>query len=164
MNVLSSYSSHLKAFGTGIVLALLALGGYLYFQPASGSDFPTVTVYKSPSCQCCTKWVSHLEDNGFSVDVSSRLNMKPVKRQMGVPSSLGACHTAVVGNYVVEGHVPAREVKRLLKKKPSVRGLAVPGMPIGSPGMEQGNRIEPYDVVAFTAAGDTAVFAEYGRR
>lgn len=160
----SSYQSHFKAFGSGIVLALAVLGGYLYFQPASGSDFPTVTVYKSPSCQCCSEWVSHLRDNGFSVEISSQLSMQPVKRKVGVPSPLTSCHTAVVGDYVVEGHVPADDVKRLLKKKPTVRGLAVPGMPIGSPGMEQGGRVEPYEVLAFDPSGETTVFAEYGGR
>lgn len=157
-----SSRSYFKAFGAGIVLALVVLGGYLYFQPAGGSDFPTVTVYKSPSCQCCSKWVTHLRDNGFSVEISSQLSMQPVKRKMGVPSDLSACHTAVVGNYVVEGHVPAGEVKRLLKKKPNVRGLAVPGMPAGSPGMEQGGYVEPYDVLAFNPSGETSVFAQYG--
>lgn len=164
MASLSSYRSHLKAFGTGAVLALVVLAGYLYFQPSESSAFPSVTVYKRPSCQCCNAWVTHLRESGFEVDVESQLNMGPVKRQMGVPSSLSACHTAVVGDYVVEGHVPARDVKRLLRTKPSVRGLAVPGMPIGSPGMEQGNRVEPYEVVSFGPQGKRSVFAEYGRQ
>lgn len=164
MNWLSTYSNHLKAFGAGMLLAAVGLAGYVYLQPSANADLPTVTVYKSPSCQCCSEWVSHLRRKGFEVEISSRLSMGPVKREMGVPSSLASCHTAVVGDYVVEGHVPAREVKRLLEKKPQVQGLTVPGMPIGSPGMEQGGRVEPYDVLAFTPSGDTAVFAKYGRR
>lgn len=165
MGFFSSYQSHLKAFGVGVVLALAGLGGYLYFGPSASADLPTVTVYKSPTCNCCSKWVSHMREQGFPIEVESRVNVGPVKRQVGVPSSLAACHTAVVGGkYVVEGHVPAREVKRLLRETPDVRGLSVPGMPIGSPGMERGDRVEPYEVLAFTPSGDTTVFAQYGRR
>ncbi len=154
--------SHLKSFGVGVILAALGLGGYLYF--GQSADLPTVTVYKSPTCNCCADWVAHMREQGFPVEITSRFNVKPVKRQVGVPSSLAACHTAVVDNYVVEGHVPAQEVKKLLRKKPDVRGLSVPGMPVGSPGMERGNRVEPYEVLAFTPAGDTTVFARYGQR
>lgn len=160
----SSYQSHLKAFGVGIVLALLGVGGYYYFGPAASSSLPTVTVYKSPSCNCCNKWVSHMREQGFQVKIESRFNVSPVKKQVGLPSSLAACHTATVGNYVVEGHVPAEDVKALLREKPDVRGLSVPGMPVGSPGMERGDRVEPYEVLTFTPAGDTTVFARYGPR
>ena len=156
--------SHLKAFGVGIVLAVLGIGGYFYFSPMASANLPTVTVYKSPSCNCCNKWVTHMREQGFQVEIKSRFDVQPVKKQVGLPSSLAACHTAVVDNYVVEGHVPAEDVKRLLRNKPDVRGLSVPGMPVGSPGMERGNRVEPYEVVSFTPAGDTSVFARYGQR
>ena len=162
-SVLSQWS-HLKAFGVGIVLAVLGVGGYVYFGPLASADLPTVTVYKSPSCNCCAEWVTHMREQGFPVEIQSRFNVKPVKRKVGVPSSLAACHTAVVNNYVVEGHVPAKDVKQLLHENPKVRGLSVPGMPVGSPGMERGNRVEPYEVLTFTPAGDTTVFARYGRR
>lgn len=152
----------MKAFGVGIVLAVLGVGAY--YQFGASADLPPVTVYKSPSCNCCAKWISHMREQGFPVEIKSRFNVKPVKKKVGVPSSLAACHTAVVGNYVVEGHVPAQEVKQLLREKPKVRGLSVPGMPVGSPGMERGNRVEPYEVVTFTPAGDTSVFARYGQR
>ncbi|PSQ64345.1 MAG: CopG family transcriptional regulator [Bacteroidetes bacterium QH_2_64_74] len=145
MSSFPSRSSHLKAFGIGMVLALLGVGAY--FQFWSSPDLPTVTVYKSPSCNCCGEWVTHMKEQGFPVEVSS----------------LAACHTAVVDNYVVEGHVPAQDVKQLLRETPDVRGLSVPGMPVGSPGMERGDRVEPYEVVTFTPAGDTTVFAQYGR-
>lgn len=105
-----------------------------------------------------------MRDNGFSVEVSSELDLESIKERAGLPSSLRACHTATVGNYVVEGHVPASDVKKLLRQKPDVRGLAVPGMPVGSPGMEQGGRVEPYEVLTYTSDGDTSVFAEYGQR
>ena len=162
-SVLSQWS-HLKAFGVGIVLAVLGIGGYVYFGPLASADLPTVTVYKSPSCNCCAEWVTHMREQGFPVEIQSRFNVKPVKRKVGVPSSLAACHTAVVNNYVVEGHVPAKDVKQLLRENPKMRGLSVPGMPVGSPGMERGNRVEPYKVLTFTPAGDTTVFARYGRR
>lgn len=156
-----SVSNHLKAFGAGLVLAVLGLG--LYLQFGTGASYPAVTVYKSPTCNCCSDWVTHLKDNGFEVNVKSRLRVGPVKQQLGVPKALASCHTATVGGYVVEGHVPATDMKRLLQEKPEVRGVSVPGMPVGSPGMERGNRVEPYDVVTFTAAGDTSVFAQYGQ-
>jgi len=156
-------TSHLKAFGIGIVLAGLGIGAYLQFGASGPEAGTTVTVYKSPTCQCCDKWITHLRENGFSVDVESQMNVRPVKRQLGVPNGLEACHTATVGGYVVEGHVPAQEVKRLLDDRPDVRGLSVPGMPIGSPGMERGNRVDPYEVLAFTTEGDTSTFARYGQ-
>ena len=159
----ASYQTHLKAFGIGIVLAALGVGAYLQFGASASGDLPTVTVYKSPSCQCCSEWVAHMKDEGFEVEVQSKLRMRPVKKQVGLPSSLAACHTSVVGNYVVEGHVPAQEVKQLLREQPDVRGLSVPGMPVGSPGMERGNRVEPYEVVTFTPSGETTVFAQYGQ-
>ena len=161
MSSFPSRSSHLKAFGIGMVLALLGVGAY--FQFWSSPDLPTVTVYKSPSCNCCGEWVTHMKEQGFPVEVESRFDVKPVKKQVGLPSSLAACHTAVVDSYVVEGHVPAQDVKQLLRETPDVRGLSVPGMPVGSPGMERGDRVEPYEVVTFTPSGDTTVFAQYGR-
>lgn len=98
------------------------------------------------------------------MDVESQVNVTPTRKRLGVPAALAACHTAVVGEYVVEGHVPAQDVKRLLRKDLDVAGLSVPGMPVGSPGMERGDRVEPYEVLAFTPAGDTTVFARYGPR
>ena len=159
----ASYQTHVKAFGIGVLLAALGVGAYLQFGPSASADLPTVTVYKSPSCQCCSEWVSHMKEQGFQVEVESKLRLKPVKKQVGLPSSLAACHTSVVGNYVVEGHVPAQDVKKLLRDGPEVRGLSVPGMPVGSPGMEQGGRVEPYEVVTFTPSGETSVFSRYGQ-
>lgn len=155
-----SYRTYAAAFGLGIVIAVVGIGAYL--QWGTAPNLPAVTVYKSPTCGCCGDWVTHLRDNGFPVEVKARSNLRPVKQQVGVPKGLGACHTAVVGNYVVEGHVPADEVKRLLREKPDLRGISVPGMPVGSPGMERGNRVEPYDVIGFTTTGDTTVVANYG--
>jgi hypothetical protein len=126
---------------------------------------PAMTIYKSASCGCCKLWVDHARAAGFTVREVNTENLSSVKREMGIPSRLASCHTVVVGSYVVEGHVPAEDVKKLLRDRPAgVRGLAVPGMPIGSPGMEQGpaSGYERYDVLAFTAAGATSVFAKHG--
>jgi len=118
----------------------------------------TMTVYKSPSCGCCAKWVAHAKAAGFAVTVKDTDDMDAVKREIGVPSALQSCHTALVGGYVIEGHVPADVVRRLLAEKPKGIGLAVPGMPVGSPGME-GSPKERYDVVLFERTGATKVFA-----
>lgn len=120
-----------------------------------------VVMYKNPNCQCCTKWAAHLEEAGFTVTENPTGELAAVKSDYGVPYNLASCHTAVIDGYVVEGHVPVKEVKRLLDERPDAIGLAVPGMPIGSPGMEQGNRTEPYDVVLFDEDGNRDTFASY---
>jgi hypothetical protein len=138
-----------------LLIAILAWAG----APLPAAAGPEVTVYKSPGCGCCGKWVDHLKAGGFSVTVHDVQNVEPLKQRLGVPRNLGSCHTATVGGYVIEGHVPAADIRRLLAEKPRVKGLAVPGMPVGSPGMEQGNAKEPYDVVSFDESGRTAVYA-----
>lgn len=157
----------LKAFGLGAVLAVAGLFLYAQLQasPArvAAGDLPVVTVYKSPTCGCCSKWVDHLRANGFEVKTTDMPDVQPMKQRFGVPADLASCHTAVVGGYVIEGHVPAEDVKRLLAERPDVTGLAVPGMPIGSPGMEvEGRAPQPYDVIAFTKQGKRTVFASHG--
>jgi len=123
-------------------------------------DSMTVTVYKSPTCGCCSAWVDHLRASGFQVVAIDTDDVDAVKRQHGVRADHASCHTALVGGYVLEGHVPAADVRRLLAERPAVTGLAVPGMPQGSPGMETGMK-DPYDVVAFTRDGATSVFARH---
>ena len=162
MSFFPSLSSHAKAFGIGVVLALLGLGVYVQWGPGASADLPPITVYKSPTCGCCSDWVTHLRDNGFSVDVKEEVNMQPIKRRGKVPKQLASCHTATIAGYVVEGHVPAEQIERLLRQKPSLHGISVPGMPVGSPGMERGDYVEPYSVVGFTTSGDTTVVAQYG--
>ncbi|PLY15792.1 MAG: CopG family transcriptional regulator [Sedimenticola sp.] len=137
-------------------LALIVGGILINQQPSRAAD---IVVYKSPTCGCCKSWIEHLEANGFSVETHDRTNMSPVKAEFGVPTDLQSCHTAKVGDYVIEGHVPADLITRLLEEKPKVMGLAVPGMPMGSPGME-GNRKDPYDVVTFQANGSSRVYAK----
>jgi len=134
-------------------------------QQQQRAALAAMTVYKSPSCGCCKLWVEHVRAAGFTVREVNTDDLASVKREMGIPARLASCHTVVVGSYVVEGHVPADDVKKLLRDRPAgVRGLAVPGMPVGSPGMEQGpvSAYERYDVIAFTAAGATSVFAMHG--
>ena len=121
-----------------------------------------ITVYKDPSCGCCKNWVEHLRANGFAPEAHDRADMDALKDSLGVPTALRSCHTGVVGRYVIEGHVPAADVKQLLATKPaSTAGLAVPGMPAGSPGMEMGGRVDRYDVIAFAPGGATRVFARH---
>ncbi|AMO54530.1 hypothetical protein GZ77_23500 [Endozoicomonas montiporae] len=122
---------------------------------------PEIDVYKSPTCGCCTKWVRHLEDSGFSVVAHNVENLNDYKLKANLPYSLGSCHTAFIDGYAIEGHVPASDIKRLLVEKPSIRGLAVPGMPIGSPGMEFGDRKDPYQTIGYTKDGLTRVFASH---
>jgi len=121
---------------------------------------PTITVYKDPACGCCKKWIEHLVKNGYRVDAKDTPNMTEIKRTLGVPETLTACHTAVVNGYLIEGHVPAADIDRLLEQKPGVAGLAVPGMPAGSPGME-GMGTQRYQVLTFDKNGKTKVFASH---
>jgi hypothetical protein len=131
-------------------------------SPATVDALPTVEVFKSPTCGCCSKWVDHLRANDFAVRATDTDQVDAIKSKHGVPMALRSCHTALVGGYVLEGHVPAADVARLLKERPQIVGLAVGGMPVGSPGMEvPGRPADPYDVVAFDQAGRTTVFREY---
>jgi hypothetical protein len=123
-----------------------------------GADTPTLTVYKSPTCGCCSLWVEHMQAAGFTVEVQDREDMAAVKDSLGLPADLSSCHTGVIDGYVVEGHVPAEQVARLLAEKPEAMGLAVPGMPAGSPGMEMGDRRDPYDVLVVGPDGEAAVY------
>jgi hypothetical protein len=142
----------------------IALGVILLATAVSGcggvSSAETVTIYKSPTCGCCVKWAEYLEANGFEVETIDVPDVKPLKAEKGVPARLASCHTALVGGYVVEGHVPAADIHRLLKERPPVDGIAVPGMPIGSPGME-GPNPESYDVVTFDDGATIDVFATH---
>ena len=130
---------------------------------AKQQSAPLVEVWKDPSCGCCKDWVKHLEANGFAVRVFETGNTA-ARTRLGLPAKFGSCHTASVGGYVVEGHVPAREIQRLLKDRPAALGLAVPAMPVGSPGMdgpEYGGRRDPYDVLLVQRDGRSAVYQSY---
>ncbi len=131
-------------------------------RPAAAKTL--IQVYKSPTCGCCKAWVEHIRAAGFQTEVFdvSDSDLQDRKAKLGVGPKLASCHTAVVNGYVIEGHVPAADIERLLREKPAIAGLAAPGMPVGSPGMEMPNgRADKYDVVAFTKAGTTRVFAHH---
>ena len=122
---------------------------------------PHITVFKDPNCGCCKSWVEHLRKHGFDVAVRDTSDLSGAKRTGRVPEQLRSCHTAFVNGYVVEGHVPAADIQRMLQEKPKVMGLAVAGMPAGSPGMEMGSRIDTYEVIAFNRDGTTRVYARH---
>lgn len=124
---------------------------------------PPVVVHKSPACGCCTHWVDHLRQSGFEVEVREVGNLDPVKTRVGVPPGKGSCHTAEVAGYFVEGHVPAGDIRRLLAERPDARGLTLPGMPLGSPGMEvPDGTVQPYAVELVARDGTTGVFSRHG--
>jgi hypothetical protein len=146
----------------GLLLALAAL-------PLAGlAQSPArvlVEVWKDPSCGCCKDWVTHLQHSGFAVKVNESGNTA-MRAKLGMPAKLGSCHTGLVGGYAVEGHVPAREIRRLLKDKPQAVGLTVPGMPVGAPGMDDaayGGRRDPFDVLLVLKSGESRVFASYNK-
>ena len=142
-------------------LSLAILWASPVYAVAEGA--PSVEVWKSATCKCCGNWVKHLEANGFIVTVN---NTEPtaltrLKEQVGLTKALSSCHTAKIGGYVIEGHVPATDIKRLIAERPEGVGLTVPGMPVGSPGMEQGAEVEAYDVLLLKKDGTTMVFARH---
>lgn len=150
----------------GAAAATLLTSATVHAQSPRTDQAPMLQVWKSPDCGCCGEWVTHMRDNGFRVQIFDVGNTAARKR-LGMPDKLGSCHTARVGGYVLEGHVPAADVLRLLREKPNALGLAVPGMPIGSPGMdgpEYGDRRDPYDVLLVARDGSTRVFQSHNRR
>ncbi|HPQ96928.1 MAG: DUF411 domain-containing protein [Thiothrix sp.] len=125
-------------------------------------DLPLVTVYKNATCGCCKDWIKHMQDNGFRVEAHDVGNLLPYKEQARLGAGMGSCHTAFVDGYALEGHVPAQDVKRLLTEKPAISGLAVPRMPIGSPGMEvPGQAADAYQVISYKDGRETGVFSDY---
>lgn len=150
------------------MVALLVVGGGLFVVTARADASPSidaavvastpVLVYKTPTCGCCSEWVKHLEEAGFEVETRDLDNLSAIKSELGVDPKLQSCHTAVVGDYVVEGHVPADVIARILEEQPSIAGVAVPGMPAGSPGMEMGSRVDPYEIIAFDRDGNMKVY------
>lgn len=148
-----------------MVAAALALGtaAFVSAQPKPVSSRIPIVVYKTPTCGCCSLWVEHMQQNGFQPEVHdvSGDAVRAVSAKAGLRDDDTSCHTARVGNYIVEGHVPAADVHRMLKEKAPIAGIAAPGMPMGSPGMEQGGRKDAYDVIAFTKDGKRSIFAKH---
>ncbi len=147
---------------------LLRAAVLLGMMPALGytkATQPVIDVYKSATCGCCTEWITHLRANGFKVNAHNVPNTVAYRIKLGVPPSLGSCHTGTIGGYALEGHVPASDIKRLLAEKPRAQGLAVPGMPMGSPGMEvAGEPADAYDVLLFQADGKSVVYRRYAAK
>ena len=138
------------------VLAPLALIAY----SGTAAAAPTLNVTKSATCECCSGWIEHMKKAGFTVKLNVVEDVAPTKRRLGVPSALISCHTSQIGGYVIEGHVPAADVRKLLAQRPRATGIAVPGMVVGSPGME-GGRPQPYQTLLFDKTGKTQVFASH---
>lgn len=148
----------MKAIQIVLWVLITALFGPVGFA----ADKPIeITVYRSPTCGCCGKWIEHMKQNNFIVKDNLSDDMEAIKAQYGVPKEMASCHTAIVDGYVVEGHVPAADIIKLLKTKPKVTGLAVPGMVTGSPGMEMGDRADPYDVMSFDKEKHFQIFNHY---
>lgn len=152
---------------------IVALGAFAYAADESSNPAPeksktlgyrpSIVVYKDPHCDCCERWMQHLEANRFVVRVENVDNLGEIKKRLGIPRDKDACHTGLIEGYFVEGHVPAEDIKRLIRTRPDAKGLVVPGMPIGSPGMEQGKMVQPYDVLLMDVAGKLTVFAQHGK-
>jgi hypothetical protein len=140
-------------FRFAITVALMLAG--------TAANAASMTVMKSPTCGCCSKWVEHVRADGFDVKVVNVDDIMAVKAKAGIPQKMASCHTTMVGGYVIEGHVPASDIKKLLAQKPKAKGIAVPGMPIGSPGMEHGDRRQPYQTLLIKADGSTSIFARH---
>lgn len=146
------------------LITTLLVGAALPLLPADllAAGKPQITVYKTAGCGCCKEWIAHLEQHGFVVVANDVPGTEPYRERYGVPRALASCHTAVIDGYAIEGHVPAEEIRRLITEKLKARGLSVPGMPIGSPGMEiRGERRDAFDVVLFDDAGGRSVYRHY---
>lgn len=151
-----------RSFLMAIPLALIACSVEAEEARAPETNaLPLMVVHKTPTCGCCNAWVDHLRAAGFTVEAVDVDDTSPIAARLGVPDSLRSCHTAEIGGYAIEGHVPAADIRRLLLQRPQAAGLAVPGMPLGSPGMEMGDRRDNYEVVQFDRDGTTQTFASY---
>ncbi len=144
-----------------LLLVLLASVSFGAFAQSREPVGPEVVVYKMANCSCCKLWVEHLRKSGFSVLVHDVRDLKPIRQRVGIPARLEACHTAEVGGYFVEGHVPAEDIKRLLRERPVAKGLTTPGMPAGSPGMEVSGKVKPYEVLLVAKDGRSSVFSRH---
>lgn len=130
-------------------------------QPTVTQTPVDITVYRSETCQCCHKWIQHLERHGFRVIDKLSNDMQSIKEEVNLPNPMRSCHTAMVDSYLIEGHVPAQDIHRLIQDKPDIRGLSVPAMPVGTPGMEMGPRKDNFDVISFDSAGQFELFNRY---
>lgn len=153
----------MNVFRLSILVLLWVLGFAVKAEPPQLENRALeIVVYRSPTCGCCSKWVQHLRDHRFKIKDIVSDEMEAIKEKYGVPREMQSCHTAIIDGYVIEGHVPASDIKHLLEVKPKVVGISVPGMPIGTPGMEMGGRKDPYQVISFDEKGSFQVFSDHG--
>lgn len=140
---------------------IIGLVAFAIAATSTAAHAAQLTVHKSPYCGCCQKWIEHVEKHGFQVKMVETENMAAVKQRLGVPDSMASCHTTEAGGYFIEGHVPAADIRKLLKEKPKAAGIAVPGMPLGSPGMEAGGQRQPYSTMLVSKAGKATIYARH---
>ena len=159
MNIKSISSQCLLLIGV-FILSVIGTFFSKTNQANANNELVEITVYKTPTCGCCGKWVDHLENNGFKVNAKNKTDLSSIKQQLGIATNLQSCHTAMVEGYFVEGHVPASDIKKMLLTKPDIKGITVPGMPMGSPGME-GARVDKYDVLAVHKNQKITLFSRY---
>ncbi len=147
-----------------LIVSWVAIAFMIWLATTTGvqaANLPAAIMYRDPNCTCCGGWMKHMQSQGFQVKNVPTADMISLKQQYGVTDDLASCHTAIIDGYVVEGHVPSDDIKRLLAQKPDIKGIAVPGMPVGTPGMESGNIHDSYAVVSFDKQGQTKVFKQY---
>lgn len=158
-------SSQIRFYFKLLATVLIVIAAVIWLPPISkaeaASDAGTITVYRDPSCHCCGRWMDHLAEQGFQPENVEVADIDSLKHQYGVPDDLTSCHTALINGYLVEGHVPAADIQRLLAEQPDVAGIAVPGMPMGTPGMESGDDRDSFSVLSFDKQGHSEVFNEY---
>jgi hypothetical protein len=144
-----------------LAILLLSSAGFSWAQGSQAEDKVDIVVHRSPTCSCCGKWIDHLKQNNFNVKDIVTDDVQAIKTKNGITPELASCHTAIVNGYAIEGHVPANDIKTLLKDKPKVTGLTVPGMPMGTPGMEMGGKKDTYQVLSFDKKNQTQVVNTY---
>ena len=151
----------MKLLNNFLAIGLLVVSAGVSAESVEAEKPVEIVVYRSPTCGCCEKWLAHLKQNNFAVKDNVTNDMQAIKNKYGVPAEMASCHTAIVNGYVVEGHVPANDIKSLLKSKPDIVGIAVPGMPSGTPGMDMGGKKEPYKVIGFDKNNHNQIFNSY---
>ncbi len=149
-------------FSVGLFFANVSIADSVWDKSQVNHEGPLkITVYHDPECGCCGDWVDHLHKHGFEVEDIKTSDMQSIKQRLGLPEKLASCHTGVIDGYLIEGHVPADDIKRLLQQKPAIAGLSVPAMPVGTPGMERGERKDPFAVISFDQDGKMDVYKQY---
>ena len=151
----------MKVLNFFLVIALLVFNAGIKAETLSADKPIDIVVYRSPTCECCGKWLEHMKKNNFNVKDIVTDDVQAIKKKYGVPEAMASCHTAIVDGYVIEGHVPANDIMKLLKTKPKIVGIAVPGMPSGTPGMEMGDRKDSYNVMSFDKENHYEIFNSY---